>query len=173
MRVGDGFDADVEVGPLIEQKAVTHMEDLVADAIECGGKVLVGGERAEGDGYFFKPTVIVDATRDARVFREEIFGPIAPIFTFRNEEEAWQMANDTEYGLAAYVFSENPDMLFRASDNLEFGIVGYNSGVVSDASIPFGGVKASGLGREGSREGMLEYTEVQHIGVRDPYERTF
>lgn len=171
LTVGNGLEDGVDVGPLIEAKAVEHMQELVDDAVSHGGEILCGGSRVEGKGNFFQPTVIVGASRDARVFREEIFGPIAPIFTFSTEEEAWEMANDTEYGLASYVFSENPDMLWRASDNLEFGIVGFNSGVVSDASIPFGGVKASGLGREGSRDGMLEYTEVQMIGVRDPYAR--
>lgn len=171
LKVGNGMDDGVEVGPLVEPKAVDHMEELVKDAVEHGGEVLTGGKRVDGPGFFFEPTVISGASTDAKVFREEIFGPIAPIFTFSTEEEAWEMANDTEYGLASYVFSEDPDMMFRASDNLEFGIVGFNSGVVSDASIPFGGVKASGLGREGSREGMFEYTEVQHIGTRDPYQR--
>jgi len=169
LKVGNGMDEGVEVGPLVEAKAVEHMQELVDDAVSNGGEILCGGKKIDGDGFFFEPTVIRGASRDAKVYREEIFGPIAPIFTFSTEEEAWEMANDTEYGLASYVFSENPDMLWRASDNLEFGIVGFNSGVVSDASIPFGGVKASGLGREGSKEGMLEYTEVQMIGVRDPY----
>ncbi|WP_342319373.1 NAD-dependent succinate-semialdehyde dehydrogenase [Corynebacterium mayonis] len=171
MKIGNGMDEGVELGPLVEKKAVERMEELVEDAVENGGRVIYGGKRIEGKGFFFEPTVIVGASREAKVFREEIFGPIAPIFTFANEEEAWEMANDTEYGLASYVFSENPDVMFRASDNLEFGIVGFNAGVVSDASIPFGGVKASGLGREGAQEGMFEYTEVQHIGVRDPYAR--
>ena len=107
---------------------------------------------------------------DARVYQEEIFGPIAPIFTFSDEEELWELANDTEYGLASYVFSQDPNMLHRASDNLEFGIIGFNTGAVSDASIPFGGMKASGLGREGSKEGMLEYTELQFVGMPSPYE---
>lgn len=169
LKVGNGMDEGVEVGPLVEAKAVEHMQELVDDAVSNGGEILCGGKKIDGDGFFFEPTVIRGASRDAKVYRDEIFGPIAPIFTFSTEEEAWEMANDTEYGLASYVFSENPDMLWRASDNLEFGIVGFNSGVVSDASIPFGGVKASGLGREGSKEGMLEYTEVQMIGVRDPY----
>lgn len=171
MKVGNGLEEGVEVGPLIEAKEVDRMRELVEDAKATGGEVLTGGEAIDGPGNFFQPTVIRGASRDARVFKEEIFGPIAPIFTFSTEDEAWEMANDTEYGLASYVFSENPDMLWRASDNLEFGLIGYNSGVVSDASIPFGGVKASGLGREGSKEGMFEYTEVQMIGVRDPYAR--
>ncbi|MCP1387723.1 NAD-dependent succinate-semialdehyde dehydrogenase [Corynebacterium sp. TA-R-1] len=169
MKVGNGLDDGVEVGPLVEPSAVDRMEELVADAVAKGGEILTGGKRIDGPGNFFEPTVIRGASRDARVFTEEIFGPIAPIFTFATEEEAWEMANDTEYGLASYVFSEDPDMLWRASDNLEFGLLGFNSGVVSDASVPFGGVKASGMGREGSRDGMLEYTEVQMIGVRDPY----
>lgn len=171
MKVGNGLDEGVEVGPLVEEKAVAHMQELVDDAVAHGGTVLTGGERLEGKGFFYAPTVIAGASKEAKVFREEIFGPIAPIFTFKDEQEAWEIANDTEYGLASYVFSEDPDMIFRASDALEFGILGFNSGVVSDASIPFGGVKASGLGREGSREGMAEYTEVQFIGTRDPYQK--
>lgn len=171
LKVGNGMDEEVDVGPLIDAKAQSFMQELVDDALAHGGEVLCGGQPIDGPGYFYPPTVVTGASRDARLFREEIFGPIAPIFRFSTEDEAWEMANDTEYGLASYVFSEDPDRLFRASDNLEFGLIGFNSGVVSDASVPFGGVKASGLGREGSVEGMLEYTEVQMIGVRDPYTR--
>lgn len=171
LKVGNGMDEGIEVGPLVEKKAQEYMQALVDDAVSHGGTILTGGKAVEGTGFFFEPTVITGASKDAKVFREEIFGPIAPIFTFSTEQEAWALANDTEYGLASYVFSEDPDVMWRASDHLEFGLVGYNTGVVSDASIPFGGVKASGLGREGSLEGMLEYTEVQMIGVRDPYAR--
>lgn len=170
MRVDDPFAEGTDMGPLIDGGAVTHMQELVSDAQAHGAEVLCGGHVVERDGYFFEPTVLRGCSTDARVYQEEIFGPIAPIFTFRDEEELWELANDTEYGLASYVFSQDPNMLHRASDNLEFGIIGFNTGAVSDASIPFGGMKASGLGREGSKEGMLEYTELQFVGMPDPYE---
>ena len=169
MVVDDPFADNVDIGPLIDKDAQQNMQELVDDAVSHGGEILCGGKKVDRDGYFFEPTVVRGASKGARVYQEEIFGPIAPIFTFKDEAELWDLANDTEFGLASYVFSQNPDMIFRASDNLEFGIVGFNTGAVSDASIPFGGVKASGLGREGSVEGMHEYTEVQFIGLPDPY----
>lgn len=172
LTVGNGLDASTDFGPLIDRKAQQFMQVLVDDAVSTGATVRTGGAPIDGPGYFYPPTVLTGASTSSRVYREEIFGPIAPIFTFSSEDEAWEMANDTEYGLASYVFTQDPARLFRASDNLEFGLIGFNSGVVSDASIPFGGVKASGLGREGSVEGMLEYTEVQMVGVRDPYSET-
>lgn len=169
MKVDDPFAEGVDIGPLIDADAQEHMAELVDDAVEHGAEILCGGSKLDREGYFFAPTVLKGMSTDAKVYQEEIFGPIAPIFTFSSEAELWELANDTEYGLASYVFSTNPEMIFRASDNLEFGIVGFNTGAVSDASIPFGGVKASGLGREGSKEGMLEYTEVQFVGMPDPY----
>ena len=169
MKVDDPFAEGADIGPLIDEQAQQDMQELVDDAVSHGGEILCGGTKLDRDGYFFEPTVIRGCSKEAKVYREEIFGPIAPIFTFKDEDELWELANDTEYGLASYVFSQNPDVIFRASDNLEFGIVGFNTGAVSDASIPFGGVKASGLGREGSKEGMLEYTEVQFVGMPDPY----
>ena len=169
MVVDDPFADNVDIGPLIDKDAQQNMQELVDDAVSHGGEILCGGKKVDRDGYFFEPTVVRGASKGARVYQEEIFGPIAPIFTFKDEAELWDLANDTEFGLASYVFSQNPDMIFRASDNLEFGIVGFNTGAVSDASIPFGGVKASGLGREGSVEGMHEYTEVQFVGLPDPY----
>lgn len=169
MKIDDPFADGADIGPLIDSQTQEDMQALVDDAVSHGGRILCGGTKVDRDGYFFEPTVIRGCSTDAKVYQEEIFGPIAPIFTFSDEEELWEMANDTEYGLASYVFSQNPDMIFRASDNLEFGIVGFNTGAVSDASIPFGGVKASGMGREGSKEGMLEYTEVQFVGMPDPY----
>ncbi|MCI6207217.1 MAG: NAD-dependent succinate-semialdehyde dehydrogenase [Corynebacterium glucuronolyticum] len=169
MKVGPGIDESTQVGPLVEAKAVDHMEALVEDAVSRGAKVLTGGERVGGCGHFFAPTVLIDVPRDARVATEEIFGPIAPIFTFTDEEDAWDFANTTEYGLASYVFTSDTSRLFRASDNLEFGLVGFNSGVISNAAAPFGGVKQSGLGREGGAEGIEEYSTLQYIGVADPY----
>lgn len=158
-----------ECGPLIEEAAVDNVAKLVDDAVARGGRVLVGGKRVEGAGYFYEPTVIVGASTDSRVFREEIFGPVAPIFSFSTEEEALELANDTEFGLASYVFTASSDRMWRMSDGLEFGLMGYNSGVISNAAAPFGGVKHSGMGREGGFEGIEEYTSLQYIGVNNPY----
>lgn len=169
MKVGNGLDTDVQVGPLVTAKAVDDMEALVADAVGKGARILTGGTRREGPGHFFEPTVLAHVPRASRVATEEIFGLIAPILTFRDESEAWELANDTEYGLASYVFSSDPSRLFRASDNLEFGLLGFNSGVISNAAAPFGGVKQSGLGREGGAEGIEEYSTIQYIGIADPY----
>lgn len=169
MKVGSGFDDDVQVGPLVEEKAVKNVQELVDDAVQHGATVLTGGKALEGDGYFFPPTVLKGATREAQAFREEIFGPVAVVYPFDSEEEAYEMANDTEFGLASYVFSQDPAVLFRASDNLEYGLMGFNVGVASNAAAPFGGVKQSGMGREGGAEGIDEYTEVQYVAVADPY----
>ncbi|AGP30424.1 NAD-dependent succinate-semialdehyde dehydrogenase [Corynebacterium terpenotabidum] len=169
LTVGNGLDDGVRVGPMVEAKAVANLESLVADAVAAGGRAIVGGTPVEGPGHFFTPTVIVDAPTSARVFREEIFGPIAPIFTFSTEAEAIAMGNDTEFGLASYVFSQDPGRMYRLADGLEFGLMGFNSGVISNAAAPFGGVKQSGLGREGAAEGIEEYSTVQYLGQRDPY----
>jgi succinate-semialdehyde dehydrogenase/glutarate-semialdehyde dehydrogenase len=166
---GDGLEDNTDLGPMIEPKAVDNLESLVADAVNLGARAAVGGQRLDGPGNFFAPTVLVDVPTEARVFREEIFGPIAPIFTFRTEEEAVALGNDTEYGLASYVFTQDPARMYRLADGLEFGLMGYNSGVISNAAAPFGGVKQSGLGREGGAEGIAEYSTVQYIGQRDPY----
>ncbi|STC68511.1 NAD-dependent succinate-semialdehyde dehydrogenase [Corynebacterium pilosum] len=169
LNVGNGLDEGVDVGPLVEKSAVENVQELVDDALELGATATVGGSRIEGDGFFFEPTVLTKVPTQARVFNEEIFGPVAPIYTFADEESAYEMANDTEYGLAAYVFTKDSGRLFRASEALEFGMVGYNVGVTSNAAAPFGGVKHSGLGREGGAEGIEEYTELQYIGFKDPY----
>jgi succinate-semialdehyde dehydrogenase/glutarate-semialdehyde dehydrogenase len=166
---GDGLEDGTDLGPMIEAKAVDNLESLVGDAVSLGARAAVGGQRIEGPGHFFSPTVLVDVPTEARVFREEIFGPVAPVFTFRTEEEAIAMGNDTEYGLASYVFTQDPSRMYRLADGLEFGLMGYNSGVISNAAAPFGGVKQSGLGREGGAEGIAEYSTVQYIGQRDPY----
>ena len=171
MTIGDGLDDGVEVGPLIEAGAVDNVEALVDDAVTAGARVLTGGKRIDGAGHFFAPTVLADVTDDARVVTEEIFGPVAPVVTFATEQEAYELANATEYGLAAYAYSEDPARLWRLSDGLEFGLIGFNAGVVSNAAAPFGGVKHSGLGREGGAEGIDEYTTVQYLGVADPYQR--
>lgn len=157
------------MGPLIEQKALDSVTSLVDDAVSAGARTVAGGKRVEGPGYFYEPTVLIDVPVDARVIREEIFGPVAPIITFTTEDEAIRLANSTEYGLASYVFTQDPSRMFRLSDGLEFGLMGFNSGVISNAAAPFGGVKQSGLGREGGAEGLDEYTTVQYIGIQDPY----
>ncbi|MCJ7857856.1 NAD-dependent succinate-semialdehyde dehydrogenase [Corynebacterium kalidii] len=169
LRVGDGMAAGTDIGPMIEAKAVANLQSLVDDAVARGGRVRVGGGPVPGPGFFFAPTVIVDAPREARVLREEIFGPIAPIVTFGSEAEAVVMANDTEFGLASYVFSQDPSRMYRMADGLEFGLMGFNAGVISNAAAPFGGVKQSGMGREGGAEGIAEYSSVQYIGQPDPY----
>ena len=169
LTVGNGMDDGVDVGPLIEEKARQNIAGLIEDAKKDGATVLTGGEAINGDGFFFQPTVLRGASTDSRIFQEEIFGPVASIYEFTDEDEVIDLANSTPYGLASYIFSENSDRMWRLADGLEFGIVGFNAGVVSNAAVPFGGVKQSGQGREGGAEGLDEYTEVQYIGVRDPY----
>lgn len=169
LKLGNGMDEGVTCGPLIEPKALNSVSGLVDDAAEKGATILTGGKRAGGGGYFYEPTVISNVSRETRVSQEEIFGPVAPIVTFSTEEEALEIANDTEYGLASYVFTENSDRLWRIADGLEFGLMGFNAGVISNAAAPFGGVKQSGMGREGGAEGIEEYTSVQYLGIRDPY----
>lgn len=169
LTLGNGLEEGVTCGPLIDENARQSITELVDDAVEKGARVLTGGERGDGPGYFYSPTVLVDVPASARVAREEIFGPVAPIITFRDEKEALEIANDTEYGLASYVYTESVDRLWRISDGLEFGLMGANVGVISNAAAPFGGVKQSGMGREGGAEGLDEYTSLQYIGVRNPY----
>lgn len=170
LKLGNGLDEGVTCGPLIEKKALDNVTSLVDDAVEKGATALIGGKPGEGVGYFYTPTVLINVSRDARVAQEEIFGPVAPILTFSMEAEAIEIANDTEFGLASYVYTENSDRMWRLADGLEFGLMGYNAGVISNAAAPpFGGVKQSGMGREGGAEGIAEYTSLQYIGVRNPY----
>ncbi|RSZ61970.1 NAD-dependent succinate-semialdehyde dehydrogenase [Corynebacterium hylobatis] len=171
LTVGNGLDEGVTVGPLVEEKARDSVASLVDDALASGARAVAGGKKVDGPGYFYEPTVLIDVPADARVVQEEIFGPVAPVITFNTEEEAIKLANSTEYGLASYVFSGDPNRMWRLSDGLEFGLMGFNSGVISNAAAPFGGVKQSGLGREGGAEGLDEYTTVQYIGIRDPYKK--
>lgn len=170
LKVGNGLDENVAVGPMIEAKHRDSVEELVTDAVERGAKVIVGGKRVDGPGYFFQPTLLTAVPPEARVFREEIFGPVAPVMSFKDEDEAISLANSTEYGLASYVFTENLSRALRVGDRLEFGLMGLNVGVISNAAAPFGGVKQSGLGREGGAEGIAEYTTKQYIGIEDPWE---
>ncbi|MFW8623848.1 NAD-dependent succinate-semialdehyde dehydrogenase [Corynebacterium glutamicum] len=167
--LGNGLDEGVTVGPLVEEKARDSVASLVDAAISEGATVLTGGKAGTGAGYFYEPTVLTGVSTDAAILSEEIFGPVAPIITFSDEAEALRLANSTEYGLASYVFTQDTSRIFRVSDGLEFGLVGVNSGVISNAAAPFGGVKQSGMGREGGLEGIEEYTSVQYIGIRDPY----
>lgn len=169
LTLGNGLQDGVTCGPLVEAKALRSVDELVQDAIDRGARALTGARAGQGEGYFYEPTVLVDVPAEARIATEEIFGPVAPIFTFTSEDQAYQLANDTEYGLASYVYTRSAARLFRAADNLEFGLMGYNSGVISNAAAPFGGVKQSGMGREGGSEGLDEYTTVQYIGISDPY----
>ncbi|MDY5839190.1 MAG: NAD-dependent succinate-semialdehyde dehydrogenase [Corynebacterium camporealensis] len=169
LEVGNGMDEKSTCGPLIEQKALDNITALVDDAVDKGATVVTGGKALEGKGYYYQPTVLSDVPRNARVAQEEIFGPVAPILTFKDEAEAIRIANDTEYGLASYVFTEDTNRLWRLADGLEYGLMGFNAGVISNAAAPFGGVKQSGMGREGGAEGLDEYTEVQYLALPDPY----
>ncbi|UZF90598.1 NADP-dependent succinate-semialdehyde dehydrogenase [Bosea sp. NBC_00550] len=163
MKVGDGFGDGVAVGPLIDEAAVRKAEDHVADALGRGASVITGGKRHALGGSFFTPTILVDVPREARIFREETFGPVAPLFRFKTEAEAIEMANDTEFGLASYFYSRDIGRILRVAEALEYGMVGINEGLISTAVAPFGGVKSSGLGREGSKYGIEDYLEIKYL----------
>ena len=165
MRVGRGTEEGVEVGPLIDDTQRQKVNDLVEDALNKGAKALVGAEKMEGAGYFYRPTVLDDVPQDATLLKEEIFGPVAPVASFGSEEEAIAAANDTEFGLVAYVFTRDLKRALRVCEGLETGMVGLNQGMVSNASAPFGGIKASGFGREGGREGIEEYLETKYVAI--------
>jgi len=165
MTLGKGTKKGVTVGPLIDAKAREKVRELLDDAVDKGATVRCGGEPVPGPGYFFQPTVITDVPKNARMLKEEIFGPVAPITTFRSDDEALRLANDTEYGLVAYVFTSDLARVLEVSEGLEFGMVGVNQGIVSNPAAPFGGVKASGFGREGGFEGIDEYLEVKYVGI--------
>ncbi len=163
LKVGNGMDTGVNFGPLINKKAIQRNEDLVADAISKGGEILLGGKKL--NDYFFLPTVIGKAQVDMEFSKEEIFGPIAPLFKFKTDEEAIQMANDTIYGLASYLYTADLTRSWKVSEALEYGIVGINEGLISSESVPFGGVKFSGSGREGSKYGIDDYVEMKYICI--------
>ena len=165
LKLGRGTEEGVDVGPLVEAKQRDKVRELVDDAVESGATVTAGGGAPEGDGYFFTPTVLTDVPRSARMFTEEIFGPVAPIFTFGKDEEGLAMANDTEFGLVAYLFTSDLNRAIWAYEGLETGMVGVNQGIVSNPAAPFGGVKASGFGREGGLEGIEEYLETKYVGI--------
>jgi succinate-semialdehyde dehydrogenase/glutarate-semialdehyde dehydrogenase len=163
LRVGDGLKGVTEQGPLIDDKALAKVEEHVADALSKGAKVAFGGKRHALGGTFYQPTVLTDVTPQMAVAREETFGPVAPLFRFDSEAEAIRMANDTEFGLAAYVYTRDLGRSWRVSEALEYGIVGLNTGIISTEMAPFGGVKESGFGREGSKYGILDYTEMKYV----------
>ena len=165
MKVGRGTDEGVEVGPLIDEESRGKVAELVNDATTKGARVVVGAERGEGRGYFYKPTVLADVPASARVFDEEIFGPVAPVGSFESEDDAIAAANATEYGLVAYVYTRDVERALRVCEALEFGMVGLNQGMVSNPAAPFGGVKQSGFGREGGREGIDEYLETKYVAI--------
>jgi succinate-semialdehyde dehydrogenase/glutarate-semialdehyde dehydrogenase len=165
LKIGRGTEDGVDVGPLVEEKQRDSVAELVDDAVDKGATVLTGGSAVEADGWFFEPTVLADLPEDARMRTEEIFGPVAPIITFTDEDEALRIANDTEYGLVAYAFTRDVSRVVRVYEGLETGMVGINQGIVSNPSAPFGGVKASGFGREGGLEGIEEYLETKYVGL--------
>ena len=162
LKVGNGFEPDVVQGPLIDFGAVEKIEDHIKDALSKGGHVLLGGKRHALGGTFFEPTVLTEITSQMKVAKEETFGPLAPLFRFETDEEAIQMANDTEFGLASYFYSRDVGRIWRAAEALECGIVGINTGLINEAA-PFGGVKQSGLGREGSHYGIDDFVETKYL----------
>jgi succinate-semialdehyde dehydrogenase/glutarate-semialdehyde dehydrogenase len=165
LKVGNGFEDGVMQGPLIEEAAIDKVRKHVADALGKGGKLVTGGKKL--DGLFFEPTVVAEATADMLCAREETFGPLAPVFRFKTEQEAIDAANNTEFGLASYFYSRDVGRIFRVSEALEYGMVGINVGILATEHVPFGGVKQSGLGREGSHLGMDEYVEVKYLCMGD------
>ena len=165
LTLGRGTEDGVDVGPLVDEKSRDKVSSLVDDAVAKGARVVVGGSAPSGAGWFYEPTVLTDVPSSADLAREEIFGPVAPISTFSTDAEAIRMANDTEYGLVAYLFTNHLSRALTVSEALEFGMVGVNQGIVSNPAAPFGGVKASGVGREGGFEGIDEYLETKYVGI--------
>jgi succinate-semialdehyde dehydrogenase/glutarate-semialdehyde dehydrogenase len=165
LRVGPGTDPGTQVGPLVNEDTVAKVDTLVQGAVSAGATAVTGGQRPSGAGFYYPPTVLSGVAPDAEILRAEIFGPVAPIVTFESEEEAVRLANDTEYGLVAYVYTRDVARGLRVSEAIEAGMVGLNRGLVSDPAAPFGGVKQSGIGREGGHEGLLEYLESKYIAV--------
>jgi succinate-semialdehyde dehydrogenase/glutarate-semialdehyde dehydrogenase len=165
LNVGDGFDEATDQGPLINEAAVEKVKSHIEDALALGARLTVGGDRHELGGTFFQPTVLIDATRKMAVAREETFGPVAAIFKFDTEPEAIEMANDTPYGLSAYFFTKDSGRVWRVGEALEYGVVAVNTGSFSYEGAPFGGMKESGIGREGSRHGIEEYLEIKYLCI--------
>jgi succinate-semialdehyde dehydrogenase/glutarate-semialdehyde dehydrogenase len=165
LKVGHGTEEGVTQGPLIDDAAINKVEELVKDAVDKGARVVTGGKRHALGRTWFEPTILADVTASMAVAKEEIFGPVAPLFRFKTEAEAVQMANDTEFGLAAYFFSKDHGRVWRVSRQLEYGMVGVNTGMISTEVAPFGGVKLSGIGREGSSHGLDEYMETKYLAL--------
>jgi succinate-semialdehyde dehydrogenase / glutarate-semialdehyde dehydrogenase len=165
LKIGRGTEEGVQVGPLIDGDAVDKVNELVSDALAKGAKAVVGARAGGGPGYFYEPTVLAGVPGDARVLKEEIFGPVAPVAAFDSEEAAVAAANDTEFGLVAYVYTNDLKRAFRVVEGLETGMVGLNQGMVSNPAAPFGGVKQSGFGREGGVEGINEYLEIKYVAM--------
>jgi succinate-semialdehyde dehydrogenase/glutarate-semialdehyde dehydrogenase len=165
LRLGRGTDPETQLGPLINQAGVSKVEELVGDMVARGGRVLVGGRRPDGRGFFYPATVVADVDPESRALAEEIFGPVAPIVAFDSEADAIRLANATEYGLVSYLYTRDLDRALRVSEALESGMVGLNTGLVSNPAAPFGGIKQSGIGREGGREGIEEYLETKYVAV--------
>ncbi len=163
LKVGNGFDESVNQGPLIDLNAIMKVEEQIQDAVDKGARIGCGGKRIGDSGFFFEPTILLDVTPEMRIAREETFGPVAPLFSFTTEEEAVHLANDTPYGLASYFYSRDVGRVWRVAEQLEYGMVGINTGIMSTESAPFGGIKESGIGREGSRYGMDEYLEMKYL----------
>jgi len=165
MKVGNGMEPGVSQGPLINADAVTKVEEHIADAVRRGATVVTGGKRHQLGGTFFQPTILANVPNDAMIFREETFGPVAPLFRFKTEAEAIGLANDTEFGLASYFYARDVGRIFRVAEALEYGIIGINEGIISTEVAPFGGMKSSGLGREGSKYGIEDYLEIKYLAV--------
>ena len=165
LKVGNGMEDGITQGPLIDEAAVGKVEELVHDALAKGARLVTGGRRHALGRTWYEPTVLADVTPAMKVAREEIFGPVAPLFRFSTEEEAVHTANDTEFGLAAYFFTKDHARVWRVSRQLEYGMVGINTGLISTEVAPFGGVKLSGIGREGSRHGLDEYLETKYLAL--------
>jgi succinate-semialdehyde dehydrogenase/glutarate-semialdehyde dehydrogenase len=167
LSVGNGFDKATTTGPLIEAAAIEKVEAHIADALSKGATIVSGGRRVEGKGTFFEPTVLRDVTRGMTVAREETFGPVAPLFRFETVEDVIAQANDTEFGLAAYFFAGDLKKVWQVTEALEYGMVGVNTGIISSEAAPFGGIKQSGLGREGSAHGADDYLEMKYVCMGD------
>ena len=163
LKVGNGMEPGVTLGPLIDEKAIEKVEEHVSDALAHGAQLMAGGKRHALGGLFYEPTILANVDTSMKVTKEETFGPVAPLFRFKDEAEAIRMANDTEFGLAAYFFGRDIGRIWRVAEALEYGIVGINTGLISTEVAPFGGVKESGLGREGSKYGIEDYLEVKYL----------
>jgi succinate-semialdehyde dehydrogenase/glutarate-semialdehyde dehydrogenase len=165
IKLGEAVDPESTLGPMVNEKAVAKIGELVDDAVAKGAKLLLGGQRLNRPGFYYPPTVLADVPDNADMIREEIFGPVVSLQSFEDENEAIRKANDTEYGLAAYLYTQDLKRGFQISEKLEAGMIGLNRGIMSDPAAPFGGVKASGLGREGSHHGLIEFCEAKYVSV--------